>query len=324
MGYASASADRPVYGGAPTPRKFSLVCSAIATAIATAAWIAHLDPFTSVSDAAKPETTSSFFEERFSPAAEPITVGLSAHIFFRSLPADIEAKLQQAKPLLALKMKESNAQTQLSEKTAPAPIAAAPPLPRSRPAEALSLQNREAFRAYGDRTLLQKLTELFPARITLASLTPSVGYQSESPDLTSSGFDSFTAVYDISARAVYLPNGSKLEAHSGLGNLKDDPTHVNERNVGATPPAVYDLKPREQLFHGVQALRMIPLEGNATLGRAGLLAHSYMLGSAGDSNGCVSIKDYDKFLAAFQKGEIKRLVVVTSLTDASRRPMLKS
>ena len=109
-----------------------------------------------------------------------------------------------------------------------------------------------------------------------------------------------------------------------LETLKDDPAHVNERNVGATPPAVYDLKPRERLFHGVQALRMIPVEGDATLGRAGLLAHSYMLGSAGDSNGCVSIKDYDKFLAAFQKGEIKRLVVVTSLTDASRRPMLKS
>src|SRR5436190_15468585 len=149
MGYGAASAERPVYSGAPTPRKFPSVLGAIATALATAVWIAHLDPFTSVSDAAKPETTSSFFEERFSPAAEPTTVGLSPHIFIQSLPADIEAKLQEAKPLLALKMRESNAQTQLSEKPAPAPIAAAPPLPRSRPAEALSLQNREASRADG-------------------------------------------------------------------------------------------------------------------------------------------------------------------------------
>src|SRR3954466_12833446 len=116
---ASASADRPVYRGAPTPRKFSLFCAAIATAIATAGRIAYLDPFTSVSDA-NPETTSSFFEERFSPAAGPTTVGLSPHIFIQSLPANIEAKLQQAKPLLALKLRESNAQTQLSEKTAPA------------------------------------------------------------------------------------------------------------------------------------------------------------------------------------------------------------
>jgi hypothetical protein len=70
------------------------------------------------------------------------------------------------------------------------------------------------------------------------------------------------------------------------------------------------------LLHGVKALRMIPQDDNGTLGRAGLLAHSYMLGPNGDSNGCVSIKNYDKFLRAFQNGEIKRLVVVASLNDA--------
>jgi hypothetical protein len=324
MACASASADGLVYRGVPTPRKFPFLLAAVATSLAAAACTTYFGPFASGADAAAPREASSFFEDRFSPAEELTSVGLSPHIFIRSLPADIEAKLQQAKTLLALKLREGNAQAELSEKPAPPPIAAAPPLPRPRPSEALALQNSEAPRADGDRTLLQKLSDLFPARITLASLTPNMGYQGELPDLAASGFDSFTAVYDISARAVYLPNGSKLEAHSGLGNLKDDPTHVNERNVGATPPAVYDLKPREQLFHGIQALRMIPVEGNATLGRAGLLAHSYMLGAAGDSNGCVSIKDYDKFLAAFQKGEIKRLVVVTSLTDASRRPLLKS
>ena len=31
------------------------------------------------------------------------------------------------------------------------------------------------------------------------------------------GYDRFTAVYDISARTVYLPDGTRLEAHSGLG-----------------------------------------------------------------------------------------------------------
>jgi len=44
-----------------------------------------------------------------------------------------------------------------------------------------------------------------------------------------------TAVYDISARTVYLPNGLRLEAHSGFGSTKDDPRHVSERGVGATP-----------------------------------------------------------------------------------------
>ncbi|HBK08379.1 MAG TPA: hypothetical protein DDZ81_21435, partial [Acetobacteraceae bacterium] len=47
----------------------------------------------------------------------------------------------------------------------------------------------------------------------------------------------------------------------------------------------------------------------------GLLAHSYMLGPNGDSNGCVSIKDYEKFLKAFVNGEIRRLVVVPRLRD---------
>jgi Protein of unknown function (DUF2778) len=324
MGYASASADRLVYRGAQTPRKLPFVFAALATALACAAWITHIAPFTSISDAAIPKDAASFFDDRFSPAAEPFPAGLSPRIFIRSLPADIEAKLQQAKTLLALKLSEGNAQTERSEKPTDTRIATAVPLPRPRPADAAALQNNETTRAAEERSLLQKLSDLFPARITLASLTPDAWSQSESPDLPSLGFDNFTAVYDISARAVYLPSGSKLEAHSGFGNLKDDPTHVNEPNVGATPPAVYDLKPREQLFHGVQALRMIPVEANATFGRAGLLAHSYMLGATGDSNGCVSIRDYDKFLAAFQKGEIKRLVVVTSLTDASRRPSLKS
>jgi hypothetical protein len=97
----------------------------------------------------------------------------------------------------------------------------------------------------------------------------------------------------------------------------DDPGHVNERNVGATPPNVYDLKLRERLFHGVEALRMVPVGANDTLGRSGLLAHSYMLGPNGDSNGCVSIKNYERFLSAFKNGEIKRLVVVPSLNDGA-------
>ena len=107
----------------------------------------------------------------------------------------------------------------------------------------------------------------------------------------------------------------------------DDPGHVSERNVGATPPNVYDLKPRERLFHGIQALRMIPVGTKGTLGRSGLLAHSYMLGANGDFNGCVSIKDYEKFLKAFNNGEVKRLVVVASLGDgvsAARRSISQS
>jgi hypothetical protein len=163
------------------------------------------------------------------------------------------------------------------------------------------------------RALLQKLAELFRPRITLASLTPGDAVSSDR--LASLGYDSLTAVYDISAHTIYMPNGYQLEAHSGFGTLKDDPQHVNERDVGATPPAVYDLRLRERKFRGVQALRMIPKGHNNILGRSGLLAHSYMLGPNGDSNGCVSIKDYERFLGAFQNGEVKHLLVVTSLPD---------
>ncbi|MGH6795569.1 MAG: tlde1 domain-containing protein, partial [Methylocella sp.] len=37
---------------------------------------------------------------------------------------------------------------------------------------------------------------------------------------------------------------------------------------------------------------------------------TYMLGQNGDSFGCVSFKNYNAFLQAYQNGEVKRLVVV--------------
>ncbi|RED34414.1 uncharacterized protein DUF2778 [Rhodopseudomonas thermotolerans] len=127
--------------------------------------------------------------------------------------------------------------------------------------------------------------------------------------------DRYTAVYDITAKTVYMPDGSKLEAHSGLGARMDDPRHVNVKMQGATPPHIYDLKMREKLFHGVAAIRLTPVGGQDVIyGRTGLLAHTYMLGPRGDSNGCVSFKDYNAFLQAFKRGEVKRLVVVGSMT----------
>lgn len=120
-----------------------------------------------------------------------------------------------------------------------------------------------------------------------------------------------TAVYDISARTVYLPNGERLEANSGLGDKMNDIRFVHVRMQGPTPPHVYDLTEREALFHGVRAIRMHPVGGSGKIfGRAGLLVHNYLLGPRGDSNGCVSVKDYDRFLQAFLRGEVKRLVVV--------------
>ena len=131
--------------------------------------------------------------------------------------------------------------------------------------------------------------------------------------------DSHTAVYDISAHTVYLPRGEKLEAHSGLGDKLDDPRYVNVKDRGPTPPNVYDLALREELFHEVRAIRLNPVGGDNMFGRDGMLAHSYMLGANGQSNGCVSFKDYPAFLRAYLRGEVDRLVVVPHLGNTSWR-----
>jgi hypothetical protein len=131
--------------------------------------------------------------------------------------------------------------------------------------------------------------------------------------------DGHTAVYDIAAHTVYLPNGERLEAHSGLGNKLDDPRYVGVKDRGPTPPNVYDLALREQPFHEVRALRLNPVGAESMFGRDGILAHSYMLGASGQSNGCVSFKDYPAFLHAYLRGEVDRLVVVPHLGDTSWR-----
>ena len=86
-----------------------------------------------------------------------------------------------------------------------------------------------------------------------------------------------------------------------------------------TPPNVYHLTLRERLFHGVRAIRLNPVEDDQMFGRDGMLAHSYMLGPSGQSNGCVSFKDYRKFLQAFLRGEVDRLVVVPDLASEHSR-----
>ncbi len=157
-------------------------------------------------------------------------------------------------------------------------------------------------------TIFEKFVRLFrkPAPFTLAYAAPDDGN-------TEQRYDRWTAVYDISARTVYMPDGTQLEAHSGLGSRLDDPRSANEKNRGVTPPNVYDLELREKPFHGVLALRLIPEDERNVFGRAGLLAHTFMLGPNGDSNGCVSFRNYDAFLQAYMNQKIKRLAVVTSL-----------
>ncbi|MCS3729866.1 DUF2778 domain-containing protein [Bradyrhizobium betae] len=145
-----------------------------------------------------------------------------------------------------------------------------------------------------------------------ASVTASIAPREQNPMLGGSApYERDTAVYDISAKTVYLPDGTKLEAHSGLGSNLDDPRSSKVRMRGVTPPHIYTLKPREALFHGVPALRLTPIGGESAIyGRDGLLAHTFMLGPNGDSNGCVSFKDYYAFLDAYRNKGIRKLAVL--------------
>ncbi|MBR1279944.1 DUF2778 domain-containing protein [Bradyrhizobium sp. AUGA SZCCT0283] len=172
------------------------------------------------------------------------------------------------------------------------------------------------------QTMVEKLWGKQPAGGFLAyasadaSVTGSIiDTRSQNPMMGGSPpYDRQTAVYDIAAKTVYLPDGTRLEAHSGLGSKMDDVRYSHVRMQGVTPPHIYELKPREALFHGVPALRLTPLGGEEKIhGRDGLLAHTYMLGPSGQSNGCVSFKDYYAFLDAYKNKGIRRLAVLAKI-----------
>jgi len=224
-------------------------------------------------------------------------------------------------------------QTQVAELTpapAPIPVAVTPlpparptemanivPLPLARPHIAPPAVAAATVRQIGAQVATQVAAAVAPPPPAEKRLAPVQEAHNRTPVLP--GPDSHTAVYDIAAHTVYLPNGQRLEAHSGLGDKMDDPHFVKVRMRGPTPPNVYDLTLREEIFHGVRAIRLNPVDGDKMYGRAGMLAHTYMLGANGQSNGCVSFKDYQKFLSAYLKGQVDRLVVVARLSDLPPR-----
>jgi hypothetical protein len=314
-----------------------LVLAAVGLSLSVAAFITNSGVSTLASAALPPNSDRANFAERFflssrisdSAAlqplkryviarAEPETTAREA-LASRWMPADFRASISD----------DDGNQIALPRIDAPVPVVTATattsgiPLPRSRPtaadqtaqitSQALALAAAPANRP-AERSLMQKLSDMMsPSRTTMASLNTGPNLFGKGPDLSLFGYDGATAVYDLKAHAVYLPNGTVFEAHSGMGTFRDDPDHVDVRMQGATPPAVYSLKPRERDFHGVAALRMAVADGTDINGRSGLLVHSFMLGPNGDSNGCISVKDYDRFLKAFNDGQFTHIAVVPSL-----------
>src|ERR1700687_3624084 len=280
------------------------------------------------------ENVVAFLPEPAPVIAAPASVPSAALLSFddrfaAAAPQGVESKAQAEAPKLA----EAPKPKETSPPPAPVQVAAIAPAPRApetRPAKNPGAAVRDmAQRAKSavmsiasneKQTIVEKLwgkpqapgLSLLSFASADASVTGSLG-PSQNPALAGNTprYDQSTAVYDISAHTVYLPDGTKLEAHSGLGSRLDDPRYVHVRMLGPTPPHVYELTPREALFHGVPALRLTPVGGeDAIFGRRGLLAHTYMLGPNGDSNGCVSFRDYNAFLNAYRNQGIKRLAVV--------------
>jgi len=228
---------------------------------------------------------------------------------------------------------ESSGETRIADvvRQAPAP---APAAKRSQPTQlalneqpAQTTQSRLAARdsakaavmsvtPEGRQSMVEKLwgkpQSIMAYAMADESMTASIAPREQNPMFGGAPpYDRTTAVYDISARTVYLPDGSKLEAHSGLGANQDNPRSASILMRGVTPPHIYSLKPRESLFHGVPALRLTPMGGEkAIYGRDGLLAHTFMLGSKGASNGCVSFRNYYAFLDAYRNKGIRKIAVV--------------
>ncbi len=250
-----------------------------------------------------------------------LTLALSEPPLVRTADASFEAKWARAStggaPLLALQITDDTKPV-IASTRAPIQVAKLPPvpLPPQRPVEqAANIPLPQARPHIAPLEVagppipphpIQQLAMATPPVMEKRAALPPAALQAPKAPET----DSRTAIYDISARTVFLPNGQKLEAHSGLYDKLDDPRYVHVRMRGPTPPNVYDLTLREQLFHGVRAIRLNPVDEGKMFGRDGILAHTYMLGPNGQSNGCVSFKDYDRFLQAFLRGEVDRLVVV--------------
>jgi hypothetical protein len=283
---------------------------------------------------AKPETVAAIsptmFNERFA-AAEPQSVPSNAA---SAAPAPEVSKLAEApKPAASSKVaeapKKESAPTKVAMAVAPssaqpAADAAAPAkhgssirdMAQRAKAAVLSIASNERSsiteKLWGKDTSRSSL--LAYASADASSITSSIGREQDPAMGGHAPYDRDTAVYDITAHTVYLPDGTKLEAHSGLGSNLDDPRSAKIRMRGVTPPHIYELKPREALFHGVPALRLNPIGGEERIyGRDGLLAHTFMLGPNGDSNGCVSFRDYNAFLNAYRNQGIRKLAVVARI-----------
>jgi hypothetical protein len=221
MTYFAATADKVSSArGLLFSGNMALAITTIALASAAVAWI--IDPISWISNPAPLKAIDALsFDARFSPgsASNSLSKNFLAYRVAESLPPEVEIQLQEAKSRLARKLQSQDWQPTIIDES-PKSIVIVVSLPKSRPIEAgLELRGGSVAAQADDRTLLQKVSDLLPARITLASLAPDGGLLGGGPDLSSLGYDNLTAVYDISAHTVYMPNRKFLSAFKN-GEIK--------------------------------------------------------------------------------------------------------
>jgi hypothetical protein len=104
-------------------------------------------------------------------------------------------------------------------------------------------------------------------------------------------------------------NGHVYDAGSGNRNGYNNPnmSHVSKR--GPVPAGVYSLTPREGLFHGTEAWRVLD-----TPGRTGILIHPASVRLRGrpfgESLGCIAVKEnYEQFKRDMHRLQPSRIIV---------------
>jgi hypothetical protein len=175
----------------------ALGCATLALGVGAVAWLA--DPATALLTADAPFTSYASFNERFlpPPPAESLAPHYASSVIDRSAMAAADIRAMQAREMLTQQMQSQDRQPVVVEETDEQDISSTPsiPLPRARPVEAnlagrsvTAAQPQAGAEPQGDqRTMLQKLSDLWPGRITLASLTPGGGLFRTGPDLAALG-----------------------------------------------------------------------------------------------------------------------------------------
>lgn len=141
-------------------------------------------------------------------------------------------------------------------------------------------------------------------------------FKRKASDAAWPGKNTKVAIYDVSNATVYLPDGTRLRAHSGIGSMRDNPRYEHVIMRGPTPAGIYRLTMREKRFYGVEAIRMTSIDGRDPKNRTGLLTHTNLLRGRIGSHGCVAFQNYQPFLRAFKRGQITMLVVVPELPSS--------